>query len=122
MSTAPPFVVINQPVDEAVHWAIQVMEKTTFRVIRTFDLHAARLVQANCPCPHHGTQACDCQMIVLLVYEENHPPVSLVVHGYQETTWFYLINTPQQPVDRCLETKIQRVLTLPVDHGLTGRY
>ncbi len=114
MSPAPPFVMINKPGEEAVRWAVQQLDKTGLRVVRTFDLREARLAYSDCPRPHHGTEACDCQMIVLLVYEGDHSPASIIVHSFQETTWFYLVDAPEQPVSHRLETMMQKSLTPPV--------
>ncbi len=114
MSSASPFVVIEKPGEEAIRWAVQLLEKADLRVVRTFDLQEARLSHSDCPCPHHGTEACDCQMIVLLIYNGEHTPVSILVHSFQATTWFYLVDTPEQPVDRNLEILVRETLPLPI--------
>ncbi len=49
-------------------------------------------------------------MIVLLVYQGSHSPVSLVAHGYNERTWLYLVDTPQQRADTHLEVNIRQAL------------
>jgi hypothetical protein len=36
-------------------------------------------------------EACDCQMVVLLVYGKENLPVSLVAHGHNGQTWFSLV-------------------------------
>ena len=51
------------------------------RVLQTFDLHDVRLDVEDCSCPHHGTQECDCDMVVLLVYGKEPQPMTLVLHG-----------------------------------------
>lgn len=107
MSSSPPFVILRKPCAEAVAWAVDNLEKTGFRAVRTFDLQDARLAHLDCPCPHHGTSECNCQMVVLLVYLENYPPASMVIHGSDATSFIYLINMPQQPVGRQLETSIR---------------
>jgi hypothetical protein len=112
MTATSPFVILRRPCDEAVAWAILKLEQSRFQTMRTFDLRAARLAHLDCPCPHHGTAQCNCQMVVLLVYQENNPPTSLVIHGSEETSWFYLINTPQQPSGQLLEKNIREVLSL----------
>jgi hypothetical protein len=33
-------------------------------------------------------------MVVLLVYGKDSQPLSLVVHGHDDITWFYVVNTP----------------------------
>jgi hypothetical protein len=111
MISTPPFLVVNQPGEEMIRWATGRLDKAGLRVVRTFDLRAARLSHPDCPCPHHGTQACDCQMIVLLVYAGAPSPVTMIIHSHQGTSWLYLVNTPQQPADQSLETTIQEALT-----------
>jgi hypothetical protein len=115
MTSTSPFVILRRPCDEAVPWAARKLEHAGFQTMRTFDLRAARLAHLDCPCPHHGTEQCDCQMVVLLVYQENIPPTTLVIHGSEETSWFYLINTPQQPSGQLLEKNIQEALSLEMD-------
>jgi hypothetical protein len=80
------------------------------QVLRTFDLQLARLAHTEYPCPLHGTQQCDCQMVVLLVYAEQYQPVSLVAHGYDGKTWLSLVDTPQQQADPRLEEAIIRAV------------
>ena len=112
MTATSPFIILHRPCEDAVTWAAHTLEKTGFRAVRTFDLQAARLAHLDCPCPHHGTAQCDCQMVVLLVYQGDNPPATMVVHGSDETSWFYLINIPQQQVEQNLEKNIQKVLSL----------
>ncbi len=115
MPTTSPFVILHKPCDEAITWAARKLEQAGLQTMRTFDLQAARLAHLDCPCPHHGTEQCNCQMVVLLVYQGDSPPVTMVIHGNDETSWFYLINTPQQPVGQNLEHNIQAALNLEMD-------
>ena len=112
MTTSSPFIILRRPCDEAVNWASSRLKRSGFQAVRTFDLQAARLAHLDCPCPHHGTAQCNCQMVVLLVYRENSAPVTMVVHGTEETSWFYLINIPQQPVEQQLGRNIEEALSL----------
>ena len=68
MSDSYPFLFLEQPCDDAIDWVIHQVSGVGLQVMRTFDLQAARHDPADCPCPHHGTEQCDCQMVVLLVY------------------------------------------------------
>ena len=77
--------------DEATTWVIARLEAADLRVYRSFDLRTARAVDSNCTCPYHGTKACDCQMVVLLVYhQEQSAPATVVLHGHQGRTWLTL--------------------------------
>jgi hypothetical protein len=68
------------------------------QVTRSFDLQATRAVHAGCSCPHHGTEKCTCQLIVLLVYERQNPPLTLVLEGRDGQTWVSLVLAPGEKV------------------------
>jgi hypothetical protein len=115
MTATFPLVFFRKNCAEAVPWAIHKLEMAGFQAVRTFDLQAARLAHLDCACPHHGTAQCTCQMIVLLVYKGDAPPGTLVVHGSDETSSFFLVSTPQQSIGPNLEKSIQDALNLEID-------
>lgn len=105
------FLILEKTSDEAMAWATRQVKEAGLQVLRTFDLQLARQAHSDCPCPYHGTDPCDCQMVVLLVYEDQFQPISLVAHSSDGKTWFSLVNTPQQRVDPRLEATIRQALT-----------
>lgn len=126
-----PFLSINQPSDEALQWTKQQLSQASLRVVQTFDLHTARLAMHDCPCPNHGTEACDCQMVVLLVYGKvadvstglntsvstlpmvvNTSPATLILHGNDGQTWVSIANDPQQRTDAKLINSIRQALEI----------
>jgi hypothetical protein len=109
MNENSPFLTLDQPCDEAVDWVVSKVNQVGLTVMRTFDLQVARDAQITCPCPHHGTSLCDCQMVVLLVYAVNLAPVTLIAHGYNHQTWFSVVDTPQQRVDPRIEIIIRQI-------------
>jgi hypothetical protein len=117
MSDSSPFLILEQSCEVAIEWLIRQITQAGMNVVRTFDLQVARLAQSGCTCPHHGTDQCDCQMVVLLVYSNTgdthgeRNPVSLVAHGYNGQTWLSVIDTPQQRADPRLEAAIRLALT-----------
>ncbi|HSR21246.1 MAG TPA: hypothetical protein VLL49_10060 [Anaerolineales bacterium] len=116
MNALTPFWSVNEPCDQSLHWLQRRLARAGLRQLQTFDLHDARLGTAACDCPHHGTRSCDCQMVVLLVYEEGHPPVTLVVHGNDQESWVSVIDRPDQRADPQTILAIRRALeadTLP---------
>jgi hypothetical protein len=121
MNENSPFLVLEQACEEALEWVIQRIGYAGLRVMRTFDLHETRaLMEAahkSCPCPNHGTEQCDCQMVVLLVYSLGHQPVSLVAHGHNGQTWFSVVDTPQQRADPYVETEILQALIPAMGKG-----
>src|SRR4030042_3201614 len=109
MNDNSPFLTLDQPCDDAVDWVVSKVNQVGLTVMRTFDLQVARDAQIACPCPHHGTSLCDCQMVVLLVYAVNLAPVTLIAHGYNHQTWFSVVDTPQQRVDPRIEIIIRQI-------------
>ena len=116
MSDSSPFLILEQPCDDAIDWVASQISRAGLQVVRTFDLQVARHTHASCPCPHHGTEQCDCQMVVLLVYgsgeykPSERQPVSIVAHGYNGQTWFSVVDTPQQRADPRIEAAIRLAL------------
>lgn len=104
------FLTFEGSCEEAVAWVIRQASTTGLLIVRTFDLRLARQPHVDCPCPHHGTAMCDCQMIVLLVYGEARQPITLVAHCYEGKTRFSLVDTPQQRADPRLEATIRQAL------------
>jgi len=99
MNALTPFWSIPHPCEESILWVQRQLSGVGMQLRRTFDLHEARLAGSDCPCPHHGTSACDCQMVVALVYAQDHPPVTLVVHGNDGQSWISVIDRPDQRAD-----------------------
>ncbi len=105
------FLILQKPYVEAIAWVIHQCNGAGLQVLRTFDLQVAGLDHAECPCVHHGTEQCDCQIAVLLVYGDNLQPISLVAHSHDGETRFWLINNPQQRADPRLEAAILKALS-----------
>ena len=69
------------------------------RVVKTFDLHAACATLTDNICPHHGTEPCDCQLVVLQVHGIRTAPVSLIVHSHRGRTDLQWDDAPGFPPD-----------------------
>ncbi|HEX6384736.1 MAG TPA: hypothetical protein VF177_08715 [Anaerolineae bacterium] len=78
----------RQPINEAALGGL--------RAASSFDLRSAMTAPGDCSCPYHGTDPCDCQMVVMLVYASAGSPATLVAHGHNGQTWITLIDTPEQ--------------------------
>ena len=77
------------------------------RVMQTFDLRlTSPLKPGYCTCPHHGTNECDCQMVVVLVYGKAAEPATLILHGNDGQTWLAIADDPRQRADVKLITAI----------------
>ncbi len=111
MNTNSPFLELPWACEDALDWLQHRLAQAGMQVIRTFDLQSARLAASDCPCPHHGTQRCACQMVVLLVYKEGSRPVSVIAHGHDQQTWFALVDTAEQPADPVAAEAVQDLAT-----------
>lgn len=117
MNTFSPFLSINSPCDKALQLTKKQLSQAGLRPVQTFDLHAARLALHGCSCPNHGTEECDCQMIVLLVYGDVPEPATLILHGNDGKTWVSMTDGPLYRADAKLMTSIRQTLESqsPVD-------
>ncbi len=110
MNMLSPFLTLNCSCDEALQWSSQNLTQNGLRVMQTFDLHTARHVLEDYPCPHHGTSECDCQMVVLLVYGKAEGPVALILHGNDGQTWLSLVDNSLQNSNASVRSTIEKVL------------
>jgi hypothetical protein len=111
MNDNSPILMLDQSCDQAVDWVVDRFTQVGLSVMRTFDLQVARETQLTCPCPQHGTDICDCQMVVLLVYAGSKEPVTLIAHGNSDQTWLSVVDTPQQRADSYVEKTIRLVVS-----------
>ncbi len=105
-----PFLSAPHPCEETASRLQARLLADGFHTLQTFDLQDARLGLDDCPCPHHGTAECDCQMVVVLVYGKTLEPVTLVLHGHDGQTWISLAERPEQTTDAQLVREIRTAL------------
>ena len=110
MSALIPFLALDQTCEQVQAWVTQQLTNSNFRVVQTFDLQVARMAHQDCTCPHHGTDQCNCQMVVLLVYQKKGDPVTLVIHGQEGKSWLSLTSLDGRHISQRFETAIQRTL------------
>ncbi len=117
MSALLPFLALDQTCERVQAWVTQQLTDSGFHVVQTFDLQVARLAHPDCPCPHHGTDECNCQMIVLLIYRKHdEDPAALVIHGQDGRTWLSLTASVTQHTSHKLEAAIRHALVPhPID-------
>lgn len=108
----PPFLSVNSSCDKAVQWAKKQLLQADLRAVQTFDLHTARVGLQDCSCTNHGTNKCDCQMVILLVYGKTAEPVTLILHGNGGQTWFSIADNLLYEEHTQLVTIIQRALEI----------
>lgn len=105
-----PFLSTDSSCDEVLPRISRQLKDAGLRTVQTFDLHSAMTGAHSCSCPNHGTHECDCQMVVLLVYGAEEEPVTLILHGNRERTWFSLADTIIQNPNPQLQLTIQKAL------------
>lgn len=105
-----PFLSVGQSCDETLQWTKGQLLQANFRFVQTFDLHAARVGLHDCSCPNHGTDACGCQMVVLLVYGKSAEPATLFLHGNDGQTWLSIADDPHQRADAKFLQAIRQAL------------
>ena len=110
MFDSKPFLILEGDGNEAVSYFASQLGLSGLRVIRTFDLQATRHDLVECTCPDHGTDQCDCQIVVMLIYGHDYKPVSIVAHSCDGRTWFSLVDTAQQRADPYLVRVIHQAL------------
>lgn len=110
MSALLPFLALDQTCEQVQAWVDGKLTSVGFRVVQTFDLHIARLAHPDCPCPHHGTDECDCQLVVLLVYGKQEDPATLVIHGQDGQTWLSLATPAETRSRQHLESTVRNML------------
>lgn len=110
MTMLSPFLSISASCDQALQATKARLSQAGLSAIPTFNLNTARLGLHDCCCPNHGTEACDCQMIVLLVYGEAAEPATLILHGNDGKTWISMVDHGFQRADPELLTDIRQVL------------
>jgi hypothetical protein len=80
-----------------------------YQVTRSFDLQTARAelrAPEECPCPNHGSAACTCQYVILLVNKVGEAPITLVIHGHDNRT----LVTVGGPADRQPPEALERAI------------
>jgi hypothetical protein len=110
MSALIPYLTLKQPLEEVLAWTTQQLNERGLQVEQTFDLQVARLSHSGCPCPHHGTDSCSCQMIVLLVHGKRSNPQTLILHGNEGQTNLSTINLTGKRSNLALDEKIRSAL------------
>ena len=112
MSQRTYLLTLNLDSKNAVNWMIDRLASDGMQVIRSFDLQTARAAHVDCTCPHHGKKECDCQMVVLLIYDHQGTPLTLVAHSKDNKTHFALVNPPERVQELILKTKILQAIIL----------
>ena len=97
--------------DEAVKTITENLKGHGFYVLRSFDLRSAlTTVEVGCECPHHGTEKCDCQYVVLLIYGAAVEPVTLTTHSHNNQTRVQIVRDATMNPDPHVVESVMTVL------------
>jgi hypothetical protein len=118
MALLTTFLSLNCPGDKSLVRVKEQLATAKLRAVQTFDLHSARHGLEDCPCPHHGTEQCDCQMVVLLVYANAAEPATLILHGNDGRTWISLVEHPGHQPSQAAVRAIQQALEIQGSVGI----
>ena len=105
------FLSLDSPYDETLRWVTETLKQARLQIAPSFDLRIARSAHPDCPCPHHGSAACDCQIVMLLIYGQDDQPATLVIHGSDGRTQLSLTDFPGQRPSPTLRAAILTALT-----------
>lgn len=104
--------------EEAIPFVTDALTNAGLQVVQSFDLQLARATLVACNCPHHGTDQCNCQYAVFLIYKNNLSPITLVAHGRDGKTEITLIESPEQRPSHEFSQQIQTALGRPLTESL----
>ena len=111
----PSTILLSVPTDgpALLAQALPALQKQGWQVVQSFDLQTARQAHAGCACPHHGTNQCNCQLAVFLIYGAASGPLTLIAHGRDGRTELSLVDDPNSLVDLRLLNRIRQVFKQP---------
>lgn len=109
-----PFLSVDQTCGEVLQRVKALLSAAGLGSVQTFDLNAARRGLHECTCPNHGTDACDCQMMILLVYGDAPEPLTLILHGNNGQTWFSIVEDSRLSADVSLYAATRQALHSPI--------
>jgi hypothetical protein len=88
-----PLIVMQLDCNSAVKQMTAALRSAGYLVVQSFDLHSAMTAHSGCNC---NPDSCACQMVVLLVYAQDGPPVTLICDSNEFQTGVYLVKSSQQ--------------------------
>ena len=106
-----PFLSISRSCEDVIPWVKVRLTQAGLHPVQTFDLHTARIGLREFPCPNHGIDECDCQMVIILVYDDSDAPETLILHGNGQMTWLSVADAATSNVTDSLVDVIKDILT-----------
>jgi hypothetical protein len=105
-----PFWTSPQDSGALIPWVCGQLESAGYQLMRSFDLQQ-ELPDPKAAAPVEGDQAgCSCRLVVILIYGQSGPPISLMfIESYQNTS-LYLMESGSTEKSSCSCDSIARVL------------
>ncbi len=111
-------ILFNCDSETATQTATTALTRHQLSIVRSFDLRSALGSHLGCDCPHHGTDQCNCQFVVLLIYGQAAEPVVLTTHSRDDWTEARLVHDVntipnRQLVEAVMTALAEAALMLP---------
>ena len=110
MYQTTPLAILSGDFPAAIQSSVEKLTALGIQVLLSFDLQAARASHSNCTCPHHGTDQCNCQLVVLLLYQNDAEPLTLIAHGHDGETELAYVDPPTHQPDQELINQVRMKL------------
>ena len=110
MDEENPLITLHEDWATAIDRVEQALASAGFEVIPSFDLQVAQAEAGNFICPIHSNGLCDGQMIELLVYDRDNPPLTLEVLGHNGLVRFAIVDAPHRQSNPLLRAVILQAL------------
>lgn len=104
---------LSEDSETAVNTVIDRLHRSGMGAVRSFDLRSACAAYPDRSCPHHGQASCDCQLVILLVFDPREQPATVMLHTYNGETQVGLAATPGRHPSLRFENRLRRILRQP---------
>ncbi len=108
-----PFCILDQDCHVITNRIVEEVEKAGMQTLRSFDLDTVRSTRQGFCCPIHGTNACSCHMVILLILLREHGSLTLILEGSDQQTSIYLdtgLGVIEEQVDPSLTIALTRAI------------
>ncbi len=106
-----PSVLLQNGRKNPIQHLIATLQDAGLHVMVSFDSRHTRVKQQEFLCPHHGTDICNCHIVVLLVYDTEGYPATLIAYGQDDEIWVSLTYPPGLRPSFSLQNQIKAILT-----------
>lgn len=93
--------------DGALERLTHLLEGEGLSVMRSFDLRSTNTgTGPQCFCTTHRPGSCDCQLVVLMVYDQDSGPATLVYQGHNGQARLLLAGTSRRALEKRIKTAL----------------